>query len=220
MGFSQRVWESAYSAIEAIKLHPFNLELADGSLDRKRFVNYIEQDVVYLQSYARCLAMLAGKVPLDCMRQFLVYAETCLVVEQEVLHQHFTGLHVDEVSLAPATLGYNSYLLQSCYHQPIEVAVAAILPCFWVYREVGRFVAGCSVVANPYQRWIDTYTAEDFSVAVDEVICFFDSLAKHASGEMRDRMNKAFYEGVCFEWHFWDDSYHLRTFDPVRISEL
>jgi len=125
--------------------------------------------------------------------------------------------------LSSATLSYTSYLCHVCSNEPVEVGVAAVLPCFWIYREVGLFIAKQSKKINTYACWIETYASEDFSVVVDEAIDIFDVLAQKTANEIRNKMIDAFYKSSCLEWHFWNDSYdkwlYIDVFDDCSLNK-
>ena len=154
MSLSQKAWELSAPIINAIKDHPFNQELMAGSLRQDIFAYYIEQDTLYLQDFARSLALIASRVPLPYVRQFLSYSEGAFIAEQEGVHQFFRNtFNFQETGLlSPATLSYTSFLLRMCTQEPVEVAIAAVRPCFWVYREVGAMIAQHADSANPYAR--------------------------------------------------------------------
>ncbi|MDE0940491.1 MAG: carboxy terminal-processing peptidase, partial [Pirellulales bacterium] len=52
---------------------------------------------------------------------------------------------------------YTNYLVATAQGEPVEVAVASVLPCFWIYWEVGRHIQTRAGPSNPYERWINTY---------------------------------------------------------------
>lgn len=107
-------------------------------------------------------------------------------------------------------------MLRSCLNDSLEVGMASLLPCFWIYREVGNYIEKHADKSNPYYRWIETYASEGFSNTVDEAIGIFDMLADNTTENMRQRMLDAFYKSACLEWHFWNDAYQIKSFDDVR----
>jgi thiaminase/transcriptional activator TenA len=92
--------------------------------------------------------------------------------------------------------------------------LAALLPCFWIYAEVGRDIHGRAAVGNPYQAWIDTYAGEEFHDAVRAVIAATDAAAEGASTGLVARMHEAFATAARLEWMFWDSAYRLERW-PV-----
>jgi thiaminase/transcriptional activator TenA len=221
MKLSVTAWEFSSRIINEIKSHAFNQQLMKGTLDRSKFAYYIEQDYIYLQDFARCLAIIAAKISPNYAKKFLCYSESAYQ-EQEVVHQFFKQIfNFQETKLiTPATLSYTSYLARICLIEQVEIGVAAILPCFWVYREVGLFINERSIRYNPYERWIETYSSKDFCATVDECINIFDALAKDATDKIKEKMIEAFYRSTCLEWHFWNDAYNHAIFDNLQPTSL
>ena len=111
---------------------------------------------------------------------------------------------------SPDCLGYTSFLLATAYHEPWEVLVAALLPCFWIYWDVGSRIARRAAGDNPYRAWIDTYADEAFGEAVRTVIDITDRAAAATTPAIRARMATAFVRSTQYEWLFWDGAYQQR----------
>src|SRR5262245_14151614 len=218
--FSRTAWERNAKTYEVIRTMPFNVELAAGLLSEARFKHYITQDAHYLIGFGRALTIAAAKAP-DPGRivQFANSAAGAIVVER-ALHGSFFRQYgiTPEVfaatPLSPACHHYVSYLLATAYAEPYEVLLGALLPCFWIYAEVGRDIHGRSASDNPYQAWIDTYAGEDFQAAVRSTIAATDEAASGASSGLRERMHAAFTRATQLEWMFWDSAYRLENW-PV-----
>lgn len=145
--------------------------------------------------------------------RFLNFSLGALIAERE-LHASFlpSNYNCERVEPSPSCVGYTQYLIATAATMPIEEAVATVLPCFWIYREVGRNVAAHCKHDNPYMRWIETYSSQEFSDGTDQAISILDELAHHCSIEELERMKKAFEYSTLFEWHFWDDAYKMIIF--------
>ena len=218
--FSQEAWNQNAGTYELIRTMPFNAELTAGTLSEARFKHYITQDAHYLIGFGRALAIAAAKAPNpDRIVQFAKAAEVAIIVERE-LHDSFFrqyGIRTDvsaETPLSPACHHYVSFLLATAYAEPYEVVLGALLPCFWIYAEVGRDIHARAAVDNPYRAWIDTYAGEEFHAAVRDVIAATDEAAEGASSLLRERMHAAFTRATQLEWVFWDSAYRLETW-PV-----
>jgi thiaminase/transcriptional activator TenA len=94
------------------------------------------------------------------------------------------------------------------------VVLAALLPCFWIYLEVGINIHARAAKPNPYQAWIDTYAGDEFENAVRAVIDTTDAVAARASEETLTAMHAAFTRATQLEWMFWDSAYRLANW-PV-----
>jgi thiaminase/transcriptional activator TenA len=218
--FSRRAWEQNAKTYELIRTMPFNAELAAGTLSEVRFKHYITQDAHYLIGFGRALAVAAAKAPgPDRIVQFAKAAEVAIIVERE-LHDSFfrqyaiTPQSFAETALSPACHHYVSFLLATAYAEPYEVVLGALLPCFWIYAEVGRDIHSRAAADHPYRAWIDTYAGEEFHAAVRDVVAATDEAAEGASSQLRERMHRAFRRAIQLEWLFWDSAYRLETW-PV-----
>ena len=144
MTFTDELWHSIEPIYAAILRHPFIAGLTDGSLPRESFEFYAVQDALYLREFARSLAIAAARAPKDDWIIMLSdHAAGALRVER-TLHEGFfqefklTPEDVLATPLAPTTLAYTHYLLAVAYGRPFHEALAALLPCYWIYWEVGK----------------------------------------------------------------------------------
>jgi thiaminase/transcriptional activator TenA len=215
--FSRAAWEQNAYVYDIIRAMPFNVELANGTLSEPRFKHYITQDAHYLIGFGRALTLAAAKAPdPDRIVQFATSAEGAIVVER-ALHGSFfeqyaiTAGMFAQTPLSPACHHYVSYLVATAYAEPYEVLLGALLPCFWIYAEVGRDIHARASPVNPYQAWIDTYAGEEFHAAVGRVIAATDEAAAGASPALRARMHAAFARATQLEWMFWDSAYRLEN---------
>jgi len=212
-GFCDHAWQRTRDLRAAIDALPFNRELAAGTLDQARFQFYITQDALYLEQFARILAMAGARGPDSAtLRLFADSALEGIAVEQALHGQYLSrfGDDSNQAEPSPDCLGYTSFLLATAYHEPWEVLVAALLPCFWIYWDVGNAIARQAEPDNRYRAWIDTYADEAFGKTVRAVIAAVDRAAEAASDAVRTRMMAAFIRSTQYEWLFWDGAYQLR----------
>src|SRR5262249_12920882 len=214
--FSEDAWQRTARLRAAIDALPFNTELAAGRLSRTRFQGYIIQDALYLAQYSRILAIAGARGPdVAMLRTFGSCALEAVAVEQALHERYLTEFGVDPARLAdaepsPDCLGYTSFLLATAYHDPGEVLVAALLPCFWISWDVGTRVARHAAARRPSRAWIDTYADEAFGEAVRTVIGITDRAADATTAAIRERMMTAFVRSTQYEWLFWDGAYQQR----------
>ena len=215
--FSDQAWQRTARLREAIHRLPFNTELAAGSLEPDRFRVYIVQDALYLGRFARVLAIAAAKAPdSDAMQSFAQSALSAVAVEQ-ALHGRYLGefgidpAGIGDAETSPDCLAYTSYLLAAAYHEPWEVLVAALLPCFRIYWDVGCTIAQKAAPDNPYRAWIDTYADERFGKAVETAVAIGDRAATAVTAATRAAMLAAFVRACQYEWLFWDGAYQGRS---------
>ncbi len=219
--FSEAAWQRTARLRQAIDALPFNTELAAGMLSCSRFQGYIIQDALYLAQYSRILLMAGVRgTDSETLRTFGACALEAVAVEQALHERYLTEFGVDPKQLvdaepSPDCLGYTSFLLATAYHEPWEVLVAALLPCFWIYWDVGTRVARHAAKDNPYRAWIDTYADEAFGEAVRTVIGITDKAADATTEAIRTSMMTAFIRSTQYEWLFWDGAYQQRSWPPL-----
>ena len=211
--FSQSLWNANQALYQSTLDLPFNQELAAGTLSMERFRHYMIQDAHYLVAYGRALAVTAAKSDnAEGVVQFANAANEAVVVERS-LHDGFMrdfGVTPDQFAATPLTAAchhYTSYLVSTAWSAPYPVAVAALLPCFWIYAEVGRNIHARSAANNPYQPWVDTYASEKFHAAVRGVCATVDRLADNATDATRAAIHITYSDAARLEWMFWDSAY-------------
>lgn len=217
MSFSDDAWAQNAARYEAIRTMPFNAGLADGTLTADRFRHYIVQDAHYLIGFGRALAIAAARVPHpDRIVQFARAAEAAIVVERS-LHAGFMrdfGVKADDFEatpVSPACQHYVSFLVATAYGEDHAVGLAALLPCFWIYAEVGRDIYARAASPNPYQAWIDTYAGDDFHAAVAAMREAVDEAAAAAAPVSLGRMHAAYTAATRLEYVFWDSAWRLQA---------
>ncbi len=100
--------------------------------------------------------------------------------------------------------------------RPFEEGLAALLPCFWIYREVGLEMLRKGSPVPAYQRWIDTYGSEDYGRVVNEMINVAEESFSRLDNEASIKVRKAFRTSTLYEYLFWDRTY-LKEDWPLRI---
>jgi thiaminase/transcriptional activator TenA len=215
MKWSEEAWRRIEGIYTQILEHPFINDLMCGELDKDKFNFYLQQDSIYLAEFGKVLAGIAGKLEnSDDRKEFLNFASDTVSVEQ-VVHQFYLNGNKNKIAASPSCLLYTSFIHKQLATASVEEAVAAVLPCFWIYKMVGDYILENQVNANnPYQNWIDTYGGKEFAKAVAKAIEICDKLAIQASIEKRKKMWDAFVKASKMEWIFWDSAYKKESW-PV-----
>jgi thiaminase (transcriptional activator TenA) len=212
-GFTSELWRDIEDIYAAILAHPFVTGLADGSLPQESFEFYVIQDALFLRKYAQALAIVAGRAPDNEATEMFAKHSVGIVSAEMALHKSlFAELGIDsasvaEASEAPTTLAYTSYLLATTGNGSYAEGVAAVLPCYWIYWEVGKHQLGRGSPNPRYQQWIDTYGAEEFGDEARDVIAVTDQLGAELTPSDRERLRRHFRTTSKYEWMFWDMGY-------------
>ena len=219
--FTGELWDAIRPVYAAILEHPFLRGLADGTLLEERFRYYILQDGIYLREYARALS-LAGVRSLDesTLLMFDEHSAGTIAVERG-LHEDFlkdlgvTREEAQATEASPTTLAYTSYLLKTAALGDYPEVLGALLPCYWIYREVGKTLVEHGSPNARYQRWIDTYAGEEFGSLVEAVLDLTDEVCEDLNPSQKARVGETFVVASRYEWMFWDAAWRLEGW-PVE----
>ena len=199
--------------LDKIKKHPFILELMDGTLSKETFYFYIHQDAFYLSEYKKVLAILGARCSEEDDIQFFLDSATGIIDVEKELHQHFIQNEKIVQEPSPTCELYTSYLSKIVNTRSLEEGLAAVLPCFTIYKQVGDYIIEHQTNKNnnPFQDWINTYGGEDFAQSVQHAINITNKFAKNTNITTLNKMNLAFEKASKLEWMFWDSAYYKET---------
>ncbi|RXZ67579.1 bifunctional hydroxymethylpyrimidine kinase/phosphomethylpyrimidine kinase, partial [Agromyces albus] len=192
-------WAGIADVRDAIDELGFVRGLADGSLDRAPFVRYLAQDARYLRDYSRVLAVASSSATDAAEQAFWAASARGAIIGE--LELHASWLPEGEAFAAEpdaATTGYLNHLLATAARGDYPVLAAALLPCFWIYVDLGeRLAAGAFgpqalAPGHPYASWLTTYADPAFAVATCEAIGIVTRLAATADAPTRQAMWRAF----------------------------
>lgn len=220
MLFSEDAWKNNTDIYTKIIEMPFNQEMISGKLNSKKFRFYMVQDAHYLIAFSKSLSILSSKAQVsEEIIQFAEAAKVAIVVERslhETYFQHFglTQNDVENTEMSPICDHYVNFLLATTTNNSYEVGLAAVLPCFWIYAEVGKYIYHQSIEENPYQDWIDSYASVEFEESVNHVIKTTDQAAANSSKTTIEMMHHVFRRATQLEWMFWDSAYQMQSW-PV-----
>ena len=206
--FTRELWQTAEPVCQQILQCSYVQGLKDGTLPRGWFAHYLSQDALYLIEDSRALAATASRsINPDELYFLLQLAKDGLDIER-ALQDDFIRKYALPVAhtQSPAFKAYTTFLLDRAFNAPYPVALAALLPCFWVYYEVGVYICKHAVADNPYQPWIDTYSGTAYLEYTQQFIQITEKIGKGASAEIKRQMTDAFLEGTHHELSVFEEA--------------
>nr|MBS1900197.1 bifunctional hydroxymethylpyrimidine kinase/phosphomethylpyrimidine kinase [Actinomycetota bacterium] len=208
-------WSSIAPIRRAIDDLPFLRRLADGSLPEAPFRAYLAQDALYLRDYARTLAEAARLAPDSAEQAFWAHSAEQSVIGELQLHASLLspegiGAATFRAEPVPATTAYLDHLRGAAFDGDYRVLIAALLPCFWIYADVGtRLHAQAKAdpvrpyAVHPFAEWLDEYADPRFAEATEEAIRIVSAHAAAADPVTRERMRVAFVRSSEHERAFF-----------------
>jgi hydroxymethylpyrimidine/phosphomethylpyrimidine kinase/hydroxymethylpyrimidine kinase/phosphomethylpyrimidine kinase/thiamine-phosphate diphosphorylase len=214
--FTEEAWERVAGWREAVATMPFVRALADGSLPADAFGFYLAQDAAYLREYSRVLSRVAQLAPHAGAQGFFARSAVESLVVETALHRDWLGAHaglgaadVAAVEPSPVTAAYTGHL-HAAASGSYAVAVAAVLPCYWLYAHVGTVLGDLvrrrpgGLAGHPYGAWLATYGAEGFQETTRVACRLADEAARGVVPAERERMLRAFEVSAMHEYLFFE----------------
>lgn len=209
--FTSRLWAGIQPIYSEILRHPFLTGLADGTLDRQVFRFYVIEDALYLHDFARAVAILGGKAPHPDITEALCGdAVETVKGEREQLGAFLEELGGSRDELfsrqpAPTNQAYTAYFLSQVHSGPFHEGLAAVLPCYWIYAEVGKELLKRPSSPDPlYRKWIESYGSAEYDEVVQRVVALTDRTVEDLGDAARRAMARHFAMTSRYEWMFWD----------------
>lgn len=215
LNFSKKAWKRIKKIYQAIINHPFHQEIIQGTLEQKRFHFYIKQDYLFLQAFSKSLFLIANRVNESKLSEFFVKlaTNTEIAIEKIILP---LLINKNNKNLSLSSIAYTNYLLNISTNQSIELAISAILPCYWIYHEVGQYIIeNTRTTSNNFKQWMIIYAPGNTNSDLVEIIKIFNKLASNSTQEIQQQMYDEFYKSSVLEWHFWDDAYRMKNYDTL-----
>ncbi len=211
--FTQYLRHEANHLWQASFEHPFVCELAAGSLPENKFRHYVRNDSYYLKEFAKVQSLAAAKATdLNTIARLAAHAKATVEAEHALHETFFKLLHVspeEPFTPAPTTYRYTSHLHTVAHTGTFAEIIGVMLPCYWLYWEIGERYKQAKPNHPIYNQWIATYGQEWYGQLVQEQLDRLDGLADTASDEERRRIRLHFMISSQYEYEFWDMAYRL-----------
>lgn len=103
----------------------------------------------------------------------------------------------------PVTTAYIDHLLAPAEAGDYRELIAALLPCFWIYLDVGLQLLQYSSESHPYASWLQTYSDPAFEELNAKAIAVVTAQAVAAGDSERQHMQAAFDASARHELAFF-----------------
>lgn len=186
---------------------PFVRALGDGTLDEDLFSFYLDQDALYLRDYSRALATLSARA--DTAKGQVHWAAGAheAIAAESQLHEGWLANRARLGGPSPITMGYTNFLRAFTAGEDYVVGAAAILPCYWLYEEVGAVLSSQNHEGHPYADWLSLYGGEEFASDVARSLAEVEHAFEVASPAQRVRAAQAYLSACVYEREFFDQAH-------------
>jgi thiaminase II/methylmalonyl-CoA epimerase len=211
---SAALHELGRAAWTAATDHAMVREIGAGTLPHERFRWYFEQNVLYLEDYARAIGLIIGKAPdsaaIDVLARFL---RQIVEAELPANRRFLERLGGDLASVGTgATMSrqadaYTGHLLRVAGQGTCAEGLTAVLPCQWSYGEIATHLAAHVPDDVVYADWIGMFANDEYDGLVAGTTGLLDRLVDAEDRVTMGALERIFNTSVRFEVQFWDMAY-------------
>ena len=214
VSISRLLHQRGMAAWAAATNHPMVREIGAGTLPHEKFRRYFEQNILYLEDYARAISLIIGKAPdhsalLSLTRFLSQIVENEIPANVRFLERLGGNPHeIDSIdTMGQVTYGYTRHLLHVTHQGDCSDGLTAVLPCQWSYWELAKPFAEALPDDPIYADWIRMFGDEEYNTLVRETTGLLDRLVD-PNDTMRMRTLSWIFEiSIRFEVEFWDMAY-------------
>ncbi|GHO82481.1 thiaminase II [Dictyobacter formicarum] len=214
---SERLREGCRSLWQRQMEHPFVVALGNGTLPSANFQFYILQDALFLDELTKTFAYATTKTTNhEEMEQFGTFVLNTLLVEADLHHRYgerfgLSPAEMTTIPMAPTNYAYTPHLLTIATVGTLPELLTAILPCAWIYAEVGHHLLDTVPPApdHPYRDWLLTYASPDFDSVGTWIRERLDQRAPFLNAQEEARLHEIFLTSTRYEWLFWDMAWKM-----------
>ena len=216
--FSDELKIAAAPIWEKIFKHPFLVAIKNGSLPIETFRYYLTQDYLYLEGFARTVAMALAKAPDSETLEELSH-RVLTPVERPLHHKLLAEAEVTLTSIyeagpSPTNTAYVNHMVKTASLYGLGPTAAALLPCPWTYHLLKDEVGASD---HPlYSQWTEFYVAGFLENSVAAWRKFVDQAALTAGPTELNDMRRAFITSSQYEYMFWEAALSRESW-PINV---
>ena len=186
-----------------------------GQPPRRKAPFYFEQNIPYVDNVYRTRLIAAAKAP-DRKTSTSFTRDWSLEPSQdrqENLLRAFGGDPDKLPEMAPACRGYTYHMLHNAIDGRTVDWLASFVACPWTYDRIGTHIAG-RIGEERREDWMGWYGSQEHHDLLADLLDAVDRLSADLNDGRARRPTGKVAARHAYEWMFWDDAYHLRSW-PV-----
>ena len=196
--------------------HDFINLLSNNNLKEEYFLNYLIQDYLFLIQFSKAWSLAILKS--DTLDEMKICANTVndLINFEMELHIGLCGSYgitKDQLEVANEeneNIAYTRYVLELGYSGDFLDLLSALAPCVLGYGEIGYNGKDLKLETIMYQKWIDTYSSDEYQDVCKNVAKLIDEAFVLRLGSdfintyKWNKVNKIFNKAILLEIDFWN----------------
>lgn len=186
--------------------NPFIQNIANESLDVKKFENYLIQDFIFLFNYAKIFSLLSVKA--NSINDFVFAINQIKSIEKEIyllFKRKYSDINLQEVIVDNECQIYIGYLYQLSNSSSYIELLIALLPSIIGYYYIGKKLTNIikKRPTHKFKKWIKAYSSKNFKNSVESIMKFFNDFPGVFSLERIQKFQETFNYIVDLEINFF-----------------
>ena len=196
--------------------HDFLKKLSAGTLKEEKFLNYLIQDYLFLIQFSKAWSLAILKS--DNLEEMKIAASTVndlINFEMELHISLCANYGISKSNLENAdeenqNIAYTRYVLELGYSGDLLDLLSSLAPCVLGYGEIGINYKNSNPKISMYQKWIDTYSSNEYQDVCKNVANLIDQAFMLRLGDnfvstyKWKKVNKIFNKATLLEVDFWN----------------
>jgi thiaminase/transcriptional activator TenA len=196
--------------------HDFVNLLSSDTLKEKYFLNYLIQDYLFLIQFSKAWSLAVLKS--DTLEEMKIAANTVndLINFEMELHIKLCGSYniskndLESANEENENIAYTRYVLELGYSGDFLDLLSALAPCVLGYGEIGMNGKNLKIKTLMYQKWIDTYSSDEYQDVCKNVANLIDQAfllrlgSDYVNTYKWNKVNKIFNKATLLEIDFWN----------------
>ena len=196
--------------------HDFVNLLSSDTLKEKFFLNYLIQDYLFLIQFSKAWSLAVLKS--DTLEEMKIAANTVndLINFEMELHIKLCGSYniskndLESANEENENIAYTRYVLELGYSGDFLDLLSALAPCVLGYGEIGMNGKNLKIKTRMYQKWIDTYSSDEYQDVCKNVANLIDQAfllrlgSDYVNTYKWNKVNKIFNKATLLEIDFWN----------------
>ena len=215
MSFSDELKSINIDKWNKILSHKLIIEIAEDTLPIDKFVFYLKQDQIFLNSFCDLLAA-AARFTYD--KQTKSWFESLIhnisryemPMQNEILYQLEDNPEFIGVSAEETPLKYTSYIKRVSDSKNLAIIVSAMAPCPWTYYEISETLIKTNIKTEAYKLWLRFYSSKESEEQVNQIKNLMNKLANSADEKKKIDMKNHFSVSCNYELEFWNMAHSYR----------
>ena len=196
--------------------HEFINKLSNDTLKEEKFLNYLIQDYLFLIQFSKAWSLAVLKS--DTLQEMKIAANTVneLINFEMELHIKLCGSYniskndLESANEENENIAYTRYVLELGYSGDFLDLLSALAPCVLGYGEIGMNGKSLKIKSPMYQKWIDTYSSDEYQDVCKNVANLIDQAfllrlgSDYVNTYKWNNVNKIFNKATLLEIDFWN----------------